>query len=156
MERVERGRFGRWSVGVMLIAALAMVIETACSQAPAPNTTGEHKDVVTKIHTTDGMLYVTDRYAVTETHVVIRELLTDDRYYPTSDEPHLFHKPDQFKRPAADITLPVRIPAAQVLSIEPFNAKHTTRNALLVTAGAALVAAYFVLRHEFSGYNYGE
>jgi len=141
---------------VMLAAALFMVIETACSQAPAPNTTGEHKDVVTKIHTTDGMLYVTDRYAVTETHVVIRELLRDDRYYAPPDEPHLFHKQDAFKRPPADIMLPVRIPADQVQSIEPFNASHSTRNGLLVAAGAALVAAYFVLRHEFSGYNNGE
>jgi hypothetical protein len=38
----------------LLVAALAMVIETSCSQAPAPNTTGEHKDVVTKIHTVGG------------------------------------------------------------------------------------------------------
>ncbi len=140
----------------MLVAALAMVIETACSQAPAPNTTGEHKDVVVKIHTTDGTLYVTDRYAVTETHVVIRDLLTDDRYYPKPDEPHLFHTPQAMKKPAADVTAPVRIPMDQVQSIEPWQPKHTTRNALLIVAGAALVATYFWLAHEFSGYNMGE
>src|SRR5678816_417062 len=156
MERVERGRLGRWSVGVMLIAALAMVIETACSQAPAPNTTGEHKDVVTKITTVDGTLYVTSRYAVTETHVVIRELLRDDRYYPNPDEPHLFHAPEAMKKPPADVTVPMRIPMDQVQSIEPWQPKHTTRNAILIVTGIALVVGYFWLAHEFSGYNYGE
>jgi hypothetical protein len=140
----------------MLAAALFMVIETACSQAPAPNATGEHKDVVTKIHTVDGMLYVTSRYVVTDTYVVIRELLRDDRYYSKPDEPHLFHKPEEFKKPPADIDLPVRIAADQVQSIESWNAPHSTRNGLLVATGAALVAAYFVLRHEFSGYNEGD
>jgi hypothetical protein len=137
----------------LLIAALAMVIETACSQAPAPNTTGEHKDVVTKINTVDGTLYVTSNYVVTESGVVIRELLRDDRYYSNPDQPHVFHKPEAINKPPADITLPLRIPADQVQSIESWNASHTTRNGLLVAAGAVLVAAYFVLRHEFSGYN---
>lgn len=140
----------------MLIAAFAMVIETACSQAPAPNTTGEHRDVVTKIHTVDGTLYVTSNYVVTESGVVIRELLRDDRYYPNSDEPHLFHEFEAMKRPPADVMAPVRIPADQVKSIEPWSGTHTTRNALLIVAGAALVAAYFVFAHEFSGYNNGE
>ena len=140
----------------MLVAALAMLIEMACSQAPPPNTTGEHKDVVTKIQTVDGTLYVTDRYTVTETHVVIRELLTDDRYYSNPDEPHLFHTPEAMKKPAADIAMPVRIPMDQVQSIEPFAPKHTTRNALLIVGGVVLVAGYFWLAHEFSGYNNGE
>src|SRR5262245_43095778 len=141
---------------VLLIAAFVMVIQTACSQAPAPNTTGEHKNVVTKIQTVDGMLYVTDRYAVTETHVVIRELLRDDKYYPKPDEPHLFHTPETMKKPGADVEVPIRIPIAQVQSIEPFAPKHTTRNALLIVGGMVLVAGYFWLAHEFSGYNMGE
>ena len=140
----------------MLAAALAMVIETSCSQAPAPNTTGEHKDVVTKIHTVDGMLYVTSRYVVTDSYVVIRELLRDDRYYPNTAEPHLFHKPEGFKKPPADTTLPLRIPIDQVQSIEPWNASHTTRNAILAATAVVLVTAYLVLRHELSGYNTGD
>ncbi len=143
----------RFAAIPLLVAALAMVIETACSQAPAPNTTGEHKDVVTKIHTVDGTLYVTSNYVVTESGVVIRELLLDDRYYSTPGEPHLFHKPEAFKKPPPGVTAPVRLSADKVRSIEAWNGSHTTRNALLIVAGAALVAAFFVLNHEFSGYN---
>jgi hypothetical protein len=129
----------------LLVATLAMLFETSCSQAPAPNTTGEHAGVVTKIYTLDGTLYVASRYVVTDTHVVIRALIRDDRYYPKANDPLL-------KKPPADVSLPLRIPADQVQSIEPW-ASHTTRNALLVATGVALVAAIFVFTHEFSGYN---
>jgi hypothetical protein len=130
----------RAAIHFMLAAALTMVVETACSQAPAPSQSPEPSGlVITKIHTTDGTLFVTSRYAVTHSFVVIDEILRDNKYYPDPTDPHLYQKPEATKAPAGGLDLPVMIPLKQVKSIEPWRAPHKTRDGVLI--GIGLVVA---------------
>lgn len=119
---------------LLLFAALAMVIEPACSNSPPPGTSPEPGKVITKVHTTDGTLYVTSRYAVTDSFVVIEEILRGEKYYPDPSEAHLYKKPEATKQPAKDLVLPLRIPAKQVELIEPWKAAHHTRDGIIVGA----------------------
>ncbi|HKW15131.1 MAG TPA: hypothetical protein VJS69_11650, partial [Candidatus Krumholzibacteria bacterium] len=87
---------------LLLIAALAMIFETSCSQAPPPSTSAEihdtaknyqSKHAVARFHLADGTTYATSSYAVTDSFVVIKEILRDSKYYsPTSE--HLYDKSD--------------------------------------------------------------
>ena len=127
----------------LLAAAFAMVVETACSSAPAPQAQAESSgQVVTKIHTIDGTLYVTNHYTVTDSTVVIEEVLRGKQYYPDSDEPHLYNHPDTGKEPPADIKTPIVIPVKQVDRIEPWRQPHKTYDRLLI--GVALVVGVVI------------
>jgi hypothetical protein len=121
----------------MLAASLAMVIETACSHAPAPATTPAEKNekILTKIYTTDNTLYVTSRYAVTDSFVVIHELIRDQRYYPYEHQAHLYEHDEPYTMPKAGLDLPVMIPVSQVKRIEPWTESHETRDGVLAGAG---------------------
>lgn len=115
-----------------------MVIETSCSQAPPPPTTAEidefaGKDVVVRFHTTDGVTYATSRYAVTDSFVVIMEILRDSKYYqPTSAK--LYGKAD-VQPPAKDVTVPVRILIGEIKAVENWEARSAATD---VGAGLAI------------------
>jgi hypothetical protein len=109
---------------LLLVAASAMVLNTACSHAPGPGSAPEPAPaspgrIMARVYTTDGTLYVTSRYNVTDSCVVIEEILRGDEFYADPNEAHLYQKPDSAKEPPADLTPPVSIPLDQVRRIEP-------------------------------------
>jgi hypothetical protein len=121
----------------LLAASFAMVVNTACSHAPrnepaqraAPreheavaSLANEH--VVVRIHAADGTIYVTSRFAVTDSMVVIEEILRGEKYYPEMNEPHLYQKPAPVKQPPLDVDLPVRMPIRNVTRIEGWKDPH--------------------------------
>jgi hypothetical protein len=124
-----------------------VAVQPACSNAPPPSPAQtEPGKVITKIHTRDGTLYVTSRYAVTDSFVVIEEILRGEKYYPDPGEAHLYNKPEAVKQPAKDLVLPLRIPANQVEFMEPWKASHKTRNGLIIggVIVGGLVAALII------------
>jgi hypothetical protein len=67
---------------------------------------------------------VTSRYAVTDSVVVIDEILRGKGFYPDADEPHLYQPATVVKEPPIDLVPPVMIPLERVSRIEP--ARRTT------------------------------
>lgn len=128
----------------MLAASLAMVLETACSHAPAPTTRPAEapKKIITKIYTTDSTMYVTSSYAVTDSFVVINDVLRDKKFYPDPEKPHLYNHPDPVNQPPSSIDLPVKLRMDQVKKMELWEESHATRNGALI--GAGLFAFLFV------------
>jgi hypothetical protein len=124
----------------MVTALAAMVIEMACSQAPAPQSRPESPErILTKIYAVDGTLYVSSRYALTDSFVVIQELLRDRAYYPYEGEAHLYNHPEPVKMPSANLDLPVMLPLKQVKRIEPWKESHETRNGVLGGVGVVVI-----------------
>lgn len=146
----------RWGARVLLLAALSTLMQPACSHAPSPQDPEPTGPVVTKIHTTDGTLFVTSRYAVTDSFVVLEEILRDKKYYPDATEPHLYQKPGATKEPAGGLDLPVLIPIKQVESIEPWRAPHKTRDGVLIGIGLVIVAGIVVMAGFASGLPAGD
>ena len=135
-------KISKCCAGILLAAAFTMVIETSCSQSPPPHTKAEPSErVITKIHMRDNTLYVTSRYAVTDSFLVIQELLRDDKYYNNPDEPHVYGKVEPMKRPAADVVLPLRIPVREVESIGPWTESREGRNGTVVLVVLGVVVA---------------
>jgi hypothetical protein len=149
--------FTRWTrIGarVLLVAALAMVLETACSQAPPPNPSAEvhdtakhfeSKHAAARFHLVDGTTYVTSNYAVEDSFVVINQILRDPKYYePTSyDKPHS-------TPPPANVTVPVRIPMREISSVEkwePVVLSNDSKKGLFIVGGilVGLVAALAIV-----------
>jgi len=95
----------------------------------------------------DHTLYIASRYAVTDSFVVIQELVRDRKYYPYESDPHLYNHPPDYKMPPANLDLPIMIPLKQVYAIGPWQESHETRNgvfaAVLIVAG--LVVALVVV-----------
>ena len=141
----------------MLVASLAIVIEAGCSSAPAPATRhAESPDrILSKIYTKDNTLYVTSRFAVTDSFVVIQELIRDRKYYPYENEPHLYNHEESYKMPPANLDLPVMIQNNQVTRIEPWKESHETRNGAWFAVGmvgVVVVAAFVAFANAFSGF----
>jgi hypothetical protein len=149
----------------LLVVALAMVVNSACSHAPREETAKEpssaqgtlllhqNEHVVVRIHTADGTIYVTSRYAVTDSFVVVSEILRGEKYYPELTEPHLYGKPDPVKQPAEDVILPVEIPSDQLVRVERWEEKHPTRTGIasgvlifVVVIGGFLLWAFSHIR----------
>lgn len=129
---------------MLLVASIAMLMQSACSNSPPPATSTESGKVITKIHTRDGTLYVTSRYAVTDSFVVIEELLRDRKYYP-DEAPHLYNHPEAVKAPPANLDFPVMLPLRQVDRIEPWKDSHKTSNGVLAGFGIGLLIFVGVL-----------
>jgi hypothetical protein len=149
----------------LLLAAFAMVLE-GCAQGPrdeiaaepSPGAGGvllphEREHVVVRIHTTDGTIFVTSRYAVTDSLVVIEEILRGEKYYPEMNEPHLHGKPGPVPQPPENTILPVRIPIDRVARMERWEEEHPTRTGIasgvvvfVVVIGGFLLWAFSQIR----------
>jgi hypothetical protein len=141
----------------LLIAALAMVIDTACSQAPPPSANADvhdtarnfqSKHAVARFHLVDGTTYATSSYAVADSFVVIKEILRDAKYYgPTSE--HLYGKSD-VTPPPKTVAPPVKIPMRQISSVEQWQStvvSNDSKKGLLIVGGivVGLVAALVIV-----------
>src|SRR5512139_2380813 len=105
----------RWSARLLLLAATTMVLQPACSHAPPPGSHVDPRDyegggVVVRFHT-DTVTYVTSSYAVTDSSVVIRNILRDAKYYNPLEE-ELHEQPPA--PPATDVALPVEVPMKSI------------------------------------------
>jgi hypothetical protein len=141
----------------LLIAASAMVLESACSQAPPPSANVEvhdtarnfaSKHAVARFHLLDGTTYATSSYAVADSFVVIKEILRDSKYYgPTSE--HLYGKSD-VTPPPQTATAPVKIPMREIRSVEqwqPTVVSNDSKKGLFIVGGivVGLVAALAIV-----------
>jgi hypothetical protein len=127
----------RWGAHVLLLASFLMVIQTACSHAPQPapldprNYPGD--GVVVRFHTTDGVTYVTSSYAVTDSSIVIREILRDPKYYVPFDA-KLFDQ--TLHAPPKDLALPTDLPMSRIQFMDRWEARSVSRD---VTEGTLIV-----------------
>lgn len=100
---------------MLLLAAMSMVLQPACSRAPAPGSTIDPRDyegegVIVRFHT-DTTTYVTSSYAVTDSSVVIRNILRDTKYYnPLEKELH--EQPPT--PPPTGAALPIEVPMKSI------------------------------------------
>jgi hypothetical protein len=100
----------------------------------------------------DNTLYIASRYAVTDSFVVIQELIRDRKYYPYEEETHLYNHPESYKMPPANLDIPVMIPLKQVRGIGPWKESHETRNGVLagvVILGGLIAALMIAWAHAF-------
>ena len=141
---------------LLLIASLAMIFETSCSQAPAPSPNPEvhdtaknyqSKHAVARFHLVDGTTYATSSYAVTDSFVVIKEILRDSKYYGPSSE-H-WHGESDVTPPPPGVIAPVKIPMSEVQSVdkwEPLVVSNNSKKGWLITVAilAGLVAGLVI------------
>jgi hypothetical protein len=147
----------RAKLRLLLAAALVMVIEMACSHAPAPSTNPEVHDTaksfkstggVARFHLVDGTTYATNDFTVSDTLVVINVILRDSKYYgPTSE--HFYGKSD-VAAPPANVQAPVRIPMRDIRAVEKWEERvvsNDSKKGWLITGAvlALLVAALVVV-----------
>jgi hypothetical protein len=139
---------------VLLVAALAMVLETACSQAPPPNpdaevhNTAKHfqsKHTAALFHLVNGTTYATSNYAVQDSFVVINQILRDSKYY----EPTSYDKANATP-PPANATVPVKIPMREIASVEkwePVVLSNDSKKGLFIVGGilVGLIAALAIV-----------
>ncbi len=143
--------------GVLLAVAFAMVIETSCSHAPTPSTKSAEPEPrsLTNIYTADNTLYIASRYAVTDSFVVIQELVRDTKYYPYQYRSHYYNQSPKYRVPPANTDLPIMLPLKQVQSIGPWQESHETRNgvlaAVVIVAGLAAALAIVISQIELGG-----
>ena len=133
---------------MLLLAAMSMVLQAACSHAPHPGPNINPRDyegegVVVRFHTTDNITYVTSSYAVTDSSIVIRNILRDTKYYnPLEME---LNEPAP-TAPAAGIALPIDLPIKNIRYMdrwEPIAISENKTKGTLVVVGivAGFVAA---------------
>ena len=143
-------RLVRPGARMLLVAALAMLVETSCSHSPPPDVrlearTHEGTNAVVRFHTDDHITYVTSSYAVTDSSVVIRNILREPRYYAPA-EAKLY---DQTLTPAPrDVTLPFELPLTRITSVDTWQPRSVGKDvgvAALVIVGIVAVALVTVL-----------
>lgn len=141
---------------LLLIASLAMTIETSCSQAPAPSPnpevhdTAKHyqsKHAAARFHLVDGTTYATSNYAVTDSFVVINVILRDPKYYGSTGE-HVYGD-SVVTPPPASVTAPVKIPMSEIRSVdqwEPVVLSNNSKRGWIITGAvlAGLVAGLVI------------
>ncbi|HET6348796.1 MAG TPA: hypothetical protein VFH88_06890 [Candidatus Krumholzibacteria bacterium] len=147
---MDLARF-KWGARALLVAAFMMLIETACSQSPPPSTSPqpqsvkeglaayEGKGVVVRFHTTDGVTYVTTKFASTDSSVVINEILRDPQYF-SAFEAKLYGK-DQLTPPPADVKAPVEIPIREIYRMDRWEPRSVSSD---MQKGALVLGAIVV------------
>lgn len=137
---------------------MATVFETSCSHAPPPDVrlearNHEGKDVVVRFHSTDGITYVTSSYAVTDSSIVMRNILREPKYYAPT-EAKLY---DQTLTPAPeDITLPVEVSMTSIKSMDTWQPRSAAKDVglgVLVIIGLTVVAVIVVM--ETASFDFG-
>jgi len=141
----------------LVIASLAMVFETACSEAPPPSRNAEIHDTaknyqskhgVVRFHLANGTTYATNSFSVSDSLVVIKDILRDSQYYgPTSE--HFYGKSDVIPPPKT-VMPPVRIPMREIRSVEKWEPRvvsNDSKKGWLIVGGimAGLVAALAIV-----------
>lgn len=131
----------------LLMAALAMVLETSCSHAPPRFDPREYEgqDVVVRFHATDGTTYVTSRYAVTDSSVVITQVLRDPKYYFPS-EAKLYKQ--TLTPPPGDLVLPFELNLSKIDTMDRWEPRSAGKDLAIggvMLAGIIVVAAAFAV-----------
>jgi hypothetical protein len=138
---------------MLIVAAMAMIIETSWSHAPPRRDVRleakqyQEQNVVVRFHTTDGITYVTSSYAVTDSSIVVRNILRETKYYaPTEAELY-----NQLLTPAPeDILLPAELPITRIKSMDQWQPRSAGRDVgegMLVIVGIVAVAIIVVLHN---------
>ena len=147
---MDLARF-KWGARALLVAAFMMLIETACSQSPPPSTSPqpqsvkeglaayEGKGVVVRFHTTEGVTYVTTKFASTDSSVVINEILRDPQYF-SAFEAQLYGK-EELTPPPADVKAPVEIPMRDIYRMDRWEPRSVSSDS---TKGMLIVSAIIV------------
>lgn len=103
----------------------------------------EGEGVVVRFHTTAGITYVTSSYAVTDSSLVIRNILRDSKYYDPNEADLHEETPTP---PPTDIVLPVEVPMRNIRYMDRWEplaiSENKTKGTLLVVGiVAGFVAA---------------
>ena len=117
----------------ILVASLALVLDSACSHAPAPDSSPqpvssaaeissrlrlyEANKAVIRVHTKDGTIIPTSRYSFDDSTVVIGEVLRGREYTPEVAEAHLNGKPSAQELPE-NVTIPLTVRMDQIVALE--------------------------------------
>jgi hypothetical protein len=146
----------RWGAHFLLMAALTMVLETSCSHQPQRPTTPEMKaaidatagkNVVLRFHTTEGTTYATSQYAVTDSFVVINEILRDPKYYQAK-EARLYGK-SNLRPPSREVILPVKLPISEIYAMDKWEPRSVEKD---MVSGGLIVAGLLVAAFAFMAY----
>lgn len=126
----------RWRASVLLTAAAALIIETSCSGAPppqsAPQPTSSPSEIrsrlalyakdkaIVRIHTDDGTIIPTAHYSLTDSSVVIDDVLRGKDYIPELSKAHLFGDREAKELPDGT-ALPLSVPMERIVALQSWN-----------------------------------
>ncbi len=131
----------RWCARMLLTAAFAMVIETACSSSPPPApknvTEYEGKGVVMLFHMRSGITFVTSHYAVTDSSVVIQEIRREPQYYIAHP-----HDDQVLNPPPKEIQPPVELKFDEIKVVEKWEPRSLKQG---TTLGTGVIVGVIVL-----------
>jgi hypothetical protein len=126
----------RWRASVLLTAAAALIIVSSCSGAPppqsAPQPTNSPSEVrsrlelyakdkaIVRIHTDDGTIIPTAHYSLTDSSVVIDDVLRGKDYIPELSEAHLYGDRVARELPGS-AAFPLSVPMDRIVALQRWN-----------------------------------
>ncbi len=124
-----------WRASVSLTVAAALLIETACSGTPpppAPQLTSSPSEIrsrlvlyardnaVIRLHLDDGTVIPTGHYLLTDSTVVVDDVLHGRDYMPELNVAHLFSKQHTKELPDS-VALPMNVPLDRIVALQSWN-----------------------------------